>query len=50
MRFPRIMDNHEKSMFVKSIKEALGDSKASLDMLWIDPESFGMITDDFWKL
>ena len=47
INFPKIMKNYEKSMFVKSTQAASGDTRESLEMLWSDPESSGMIPDDF---
>ena len=42
-------ENHDKSMFVKSIRDASGDVWESLGMFWSDPESSRMIPDDFPK-
>ena len=50
INFPKIMKNDEKSMFVKSTQDALGDTRESPEMLWSDPESSGMMPDDFWKM
>ena len=47
INFPKITKNDEKSMFVKSTQDALGDTRESPEMLWNDPESFGIIHDDF---
>ena len=43
------MKNHEKSMFVKSIRDASGDVWESLGILWSDPECSRMISGDFRK-
>ena len=46
----QLSENHEhdeKSMFVKSTQDTLGDTRESLEMLWSVPESSGMIPDDF---
>ena len=40
-------ENDEKSMFVKSTQDTLGDTMESLEMLWSVPESSEMIPDDF---
>ena len=40
-------ENNEKSMFVKLIQDALGNTMESLEMLWSDPESSGIVPDDF---
>ena len=50
INFPKIMTNYEKSMFVESTQGALGDTRGSPGMLWSDPESFGMMLADFWKM
>ena len=47
INFPKIMENYEKSMFLKSTQDTLGDTRESLEMLWSVPESSGMIPDDF---
>ena len=45
-----IIENHEKSMSAKVTQGALGDTRESPGMLWSDPESSGMMSDDFWKI
>ena len=47
INFQKIMKNNEKSMFVKSTQAASGDTRESPEMLWSDPESSGIIPDDF---
>ena len=43
-------ENHEKSMFVKSLREALGGTRESLEMFWGVSESSWMIHDDFHEI
>ena len=40
------MKKEEKTLFVKSTQDVLGDTKESPEMLWSDPGSSGMIPDD----
>ena len=47
INFQKNHRNVEKMMFVNSIQDALGDTRESPEMLWSDPESSGMIPDDF---